>query len=360
MKKGIDISVYQGNIDFNKVKNSGIEFVIIRAGYSQTIDKKFYENAEKCQKANLPVMGVYLFSYALNAAQAKAEAKFTVDAVKKAGLGKDTIIFFDFEYDSLDYAKRNNITIKKAEVMEFTKTFCEEVEASGYRAGIYYNNDFYNRFYDLSLLDKYVKWMADWDDPLNHPCDIHQYSCKGSVPGIIGDVDMNYDRREQKDETIQNGSGNPKKTIDELAQEVLAGLWGNGDERKKRITDAGYDYDAVQKRVNELLASETKPEPIKKTIDELANEVIDGLWGNGDTRKKRLTEAGYDYDAVQKRVNEIIYGKVQTPSKSLDEIAREVIAGKWGNGEERKKKLTDAGYDYDTVQKRVNEMLKKK
>jgi len=90
-----------------------------------------------------------------------------------------------------------------------------------------------------------------------------------------------------------------------------------------------------------------------KTNEELADEVIKGLWGNGKERKDRLTAAGYDYYAVQKIVNERLLGK-----KSNEEIAKEVIQGKWGNGKERKDRLTAAGYDYYAVQKIVNDMLK--
>ena len=146
-----------------------------------------------------------------------------------------------------------------------------------------------------------------------------------------------------------------KKSIDEIAREVILGRWGNGKERKNRLTAAGYDYDAVQKRVNEILGK--TPEPSKKSIDEIAREVIAGKWGNGTDRKNRLTKAGYDYNAVQSRVNQML-GKTPQPSKkSIDEIAREVILGRWGNGKERKNRLTAAGYDYDAVQKRVNEIM---
>lgn len=92
-----------------------------------------------------------------------------------------------------------------------------------------------------------------------------------------------------------------------------------------------------------------------KTVDEIAKEVIAGKWGNGQDRKDRLTKAGYDYTAIQNRVNSLL-GKTET-KKSIDEIAREVIAGKWGNGSDRKKRLKAAGYDYKAVQKRVNELL---
>lgn len=90
-----------------------------------------------------------------------------------------------------------------------------------------------------------------------------------------------------------------------------------------------------------------------KTVDELAKEVIQGKWGAGDERKKRLTAAGYDYSAVQTRVNEMLSGK-----KTVDELAREVIVGKWSTGNERERLLKQAGYDYKAVQKRVNELLK--
>lgn len=94
----------------------------------------------------------------------------------------------------------------------------------------------------------------------------------------------------------------------------------------------------------------------KKTITEVAKEVIQGKWGNGATRKKRLLEAGYNYDEVQKKVNDLLN---QKPRKKSDTtIAKEVIQGKWGNGLTRKKRLTDAGYNYHTIQNIVNRLLK--
>lgn len=95
----------------------------------------------------------------------------------------------------------------------------------------------------------------------------------------------------------------------------------------------------------------------KKSVDVVAKEVLAGSWGNGEDRKKRLQAAGYDYQAVQAKVNELVKGTGN--KKSVDAVAKEVIAGKWGNGEDRKKKLQAAGYNYAAVQKRVNEMLKK-
>lgn len=93
----------------------------------------------------------------------------------------------------------------------------------------------------------------------------------------------------------------------------------------------------------------------QKSIEEIANEVIKGIWGNGNERKERLTNAGYDYMAIQNKVNEIVN---RAPSqKSIDKIAREVIRGQWGNGADRKQRLTNAGYDYTAIQNKVNELL---
>ena len=113
-----------------------------------------------------------------------------------------------------------------------------------------------------------------------------------------------------------------------------------------------------------LVKKEKKEEPkvpteTKKSVEEIAREVLAGEWGNGTDRKNRIASAGYDYSAVQAKVNEIINGSTPTssPKKSVDEIAREVIQGKWGNGADRKKRLIEAGYDYSEVQKKVNQLL---
>lgn len=146
-----------------------------------------------------------------------------------------------------------------------------------------------------------------------------------------------------------------KKSVTEVAKEVLAGKWGNGDARKTALKNAGYDYDAVQAEVNRLAKGNTTA---KKSVEEIAQEVIAGKWGNGDERKNRITAAGYDYNAVQKAINTKLSGSASKATKSVTEVAKEVIAGKWGNGKKREEKLTAAGYNYEAVQKKVNELLK--
>lgn len=137
------------------------------------------------------------------------------------------------------------------------------------------------------------------------------------------------------------------KTIDQLANDVINGKLGSGDARKKAL---GSQYDAVQNRVNEILGAKPVVKSPVKTIQQLVDETLAGKHGNGDARKKSL---GSNYNAVMNVIN-----KKSAPSKSIDTVAREVIAGKFGNGADRQKNVEKAGYNYNVVQKRVNEILK--
>ena len=120
------------------------------------------------------------------------------------------------------------------------------------------------------------------------------------------------------------------KSVDVIAAEVMAGKWGNGEARKQALIKAGYDYAAVQAAVNKLAKGETKPvpkpeppKPTKKSNAEIAKEVMAGKWGNGEDRKKRLQAAGYDYSAIQAEVNKLASGgskgyKVQVTASALN------------------------------------------
>ena len=146
-----------------------------------------------------------------------------------------------------------------------------------------------------------------------------------------------------------------KKSVEEIAKEVIKGLWGNGLERKTKLAAAGYDYNAVQKLVNETLnKSQTTVKADKKSNEEIANEIIKGVWGNNPGRKKKLIAAGYDYTAIQNLVDKKLR---QTGHKSNEVIAKEVIKGLWGNGQERKDRLIAAGYDYTAIQNLVDKKL---
>ena len=162
-----------------------------------------------------------------------------------------------------------------------------------------------------------------------------------------------------------SGSTDTQETdLTAIAQEVIAGKWGNGTDRAQRLTAAGYDAQAVQNRVNQLLGGGSAPsqpaKPAQKTVEQIAQEVIQGKWGNGADRAQRLTAAGYDAQAVQNRVNQLLSGDTSSakpPRKTVEQIAQEVIQGKWGNGTDRAQRLTAAGYDAQAVQNKVNQLL---
>ena len=154
------------------------------------------------------------------------------------------------------------------------------------------------------------------------------------------------------DETPGNSASSD---LDSVAQEVLQGLWGNGQERFDNLTNAGYNAQAVQDTVNNILNGETTSDSANSDLDSVANEVIQGLWGNGQERYDSLTRAGYDAQAVQDRVNSLLNGG--NDISDLESVANEVIQGLWGNGQERFDNLTNAGYDAQAVQNRVNELL---
>jgi lysozyme len=144
------------------------------------------------------------------------------------------------------------------------------------------------------------------------------------------------------------------KSLNTVANEVLQGLWGNGQERFDRLSNAGYNAQAIQDRVNAILNDETPSNSAGSDLDSVAQEVLQGLWGNGQERFNRLTDAGYDAEEVQDKVNSLLGGE---DTVDLNTVANEVIQGLWGNGQERYDNLSRAGYDAQAIQDRVNELL---
>lgn len=153
------------------------------------------------------------------------------------------------------------------------------MESGGYYAGFYTSASHAASVVSEEVRKRYAAWIAQWSSKCTYSGQygIWQYSSDGSVNGISGsvDMDMSYVDYPSVIKSGYNGysktNATAKKTVDELAKEVIAGSWGNGDEGKSRLTAAGYDYDAVQKKVNELCGVSSK-----KTVTELAKEVIAG------------------------------------------------------------------------------------
>ena len=313
MIKGIDVSSWQGVVDYRKVKASGIDFVIIRAGFGREVSQKdncFEQNYKNAKAAGLDV-GAYWYSYADSAEDAVREARACMEVIK--GKKFEYPIYFDLEEQSR-FAKGRNFCDS------VIKAFCGEVEKNGYLAGLYCSTYYLNNYISNAVAGKYELWVAQYNYRCTYTANkygIWQYSSEGRINGIGGNVDMDYCytdypaivknggyngyKKATTKKTTSTATAVKKKTVDELAKEVIAGKWAAGDERKQKLTAAGYDYNAVQKRVNELMAK-----PQLKSVGEIANEVIQGKWGNGDERKQKLTSAGYDYGKVQTRVNELM------------------------------------------------------
>lgn len=197
IKSGIDVSYHQnkkGNIDWKKVKESGVEYAIIRAGYGKnTMDEQFIENIVGANAAGIKI-GVYWFIYALNESDAIENAKRCIDTI---ALYKDIIelkVWCDYEYDSDKYSIKNDVVQTKESRTRIVKAFLHTLEEYGYDVGVYANPDYLNnKFLDLS---EYPLWLAYYTDEESKAKKYNpfmwQYSSKGSVPGINGNVDLNY------------------------------------------------------------------------------------------------------------------------------------------------------------------------
>lgn len=183
--KGIDVSNYQGKIDWAKVKASGISFVIIRAGWGKTnVDPKFRANIEGAMNAGLDI-GIYWFLYAKNENDIVLNAKKCYEVIEPYRKAINMKVWADWEYDSDKYKPGLN----KATRTQWIKKFCEEMTKYAYSVGIYANPDYLkSKFNDIS---EYPLWLAYYAtskgkyEPL-----MWQYTSSGRVDGIVGRVDM--------------------------------------------------------------------------------------------------------------------------------------------------------------------------
>ena len=300
MLKGIDVSGSQGNIEWTTLKEkTDTKFTIIKLGniYDEDenyIDSKFEKNYKECIKNNIPV-GVYVYNYCNSIETLKRGANWVLEVLNKRALNLP--VYLDMEDKTIVSEGKEALT---NQCNEFAKILTN----AGYKVGVYANLNWLENYLEPQKFNSNISvWVAQYYKECEYEgeYDIWQYSSSGKVDGISGNVDMNYLYNES---IIKNTDNKPEnKTIDELAQEVIDGKWGNGEDRKKRLEEAGYDYNKVQDKVNSILSTP------KKSIETLAKEVIDGKWGNGTERKNKLEKAGYDYNKVQNKVNELLESK---------------------------------------------------
>lgn len=446
---GIDISEHNGDIDLRGYVG---KFVIIRVGWGNfTEDKKFKRNVAECKRLGIP-FGVYHYSYAFNPDTAKKEAEAVLRAIEPYRTDIRVGVWFDME-DADHWKVNHGWKISRATIEPICYMFCKIIEDAGYYSGIYCSQSWLQYLGESN--NRFDKWVASWgtnDGTLQNNTKeygtLHQYTSRPLDRDIMYADISRYDMTAKETElkapsesdryyiSTSKGGLNRAIVINKVTGSVLPNCVGyaygrfmemakiescklstadaerwyghisdgyeRGTEpkvgaiicfRKGSASNAkdGHGHVAVVEKVNadgSVLCSmsnyggkrwelKTYSKPYNtstglifqgyiynpyleekgyngvqmKSIDELAQEVLNGVWGNGWNRENALKQAGYDYDAVQKRVNEIMH------ERKIEAVAREVIAGKYGNGWTRKRKLKKAGYDYNEVQKKVNELM---
>lgn len=189
---GIDVSEHNGVVNWPAVKKAGIGFTVIRTGYGTShVDKQFAANMAGAAAQGIPI-GIYHFSYALTAAGAKAEADFVLSLLAPYK-GKITLpVFFDFEYDTVDYAKKQGVTLSKDAFNDHTVAFCERIKAAGYTPGTYYNLDYYRNYVEKDRFSGLAIWYAQYAGaPTVTDYDLWQFSSSYTIPGLGGRFDAN-------------------------------------------------------------------------------------------------------------------------------------------------------------------------
>jgi GH25 family lysozyme M1 (1,4-beta-N-acetylmuramidase) len=463
MKIGIDVSSYQGNIDWNKVKSDGVEFAILKVIRKDlNPDKQFENNWKGCKEVGLPVLSIYNYSYATTVSKGVGDA---IEVLKILN-GRKAKVCLDVE----DACQKGLGSL----LIDIINAYADVILSAGLDFCVYTGWSFYNTYIKPFGGIKHPLWIAKYYQNTGSFVESNkpnvsnmigwQFTSKGRVNGINGNVDMNIwyekmegDKMKTRSAVVslaqtwigkKESDGSHKSIIDiynsykphprgyELKYtdawcagtvsalsiklgytdiipvecscqkmiELFKGL-GSWIEDENRTPKAGdiifYDWqdsgsgdnqgwsdhvgivekvsgttitviegnydNAVKRRTLQVngkyirgygipkydAESETQTSE-KKSITEIAKEVLAGKWGNGSERKRRLIQAGYDYSSVQEKVNELAS---TSKKKSVTEIAKEVIQGKWGNGADRKSALEKAGYDYETIQKKVNELL---
>ncbi|ENZ13280.1 GH25 family lysozyme [Enterocloster clostridioformis] len=434
--KGIDVSHWQGTIDWNKVKAAGIQFAIIKAGGSDAgtyTDSKWEANYKGAKAAGIPV-GAYYFvgKDCVTAAAGKADAERFIQILK--GKQLEYPVYMDNEAQPAS---------AKAGITEATIAFCETMEAAGYFVGIYGSavSGFKERMDDSKLTD-YAHWVAQYASKCTYSgkYGIWQYSSKGSVDGISGNVDMDYGyidypsiiktggfngytkestpapvASSQRDSIIAQARAWLGKKESDGSHKVIIDTYNSHKPLARgyamKYTDAWcatfVSAVSIKCGLTDILPTECSCGEMialfKKLGEWIENDahvpkpgdIIFYDWqdsGSGDNTgwpdHVGIVEAvsgstitvieGNKSDAVGRRTLQVggkyirgygvpkyAEGSGSTPApepaltKTVDELAKEVIDGKWGNGTERKNRLTAAGHDYAAVQAKVNALLKK-
>ena len=187
--KGIDISEWNGTLNFTSLKNNnGIEFVIIRCGYGTTIDDKFIENVKGCESAGLPY-GLYHFCYATTLKEVQEEEEYVKGLISKYCTKKPFVVCLDFEGDTVKKAAAKGVTIGKTEFNAWQQHWCKYFTALGYKTPVYLNYSYYKNWYNSSMLGSYGLWCAYYQNECFADYAVWQQSSTYKINGKNFDLD---------------------------------------------------------------------------------------------------------------------------------------------------------------------------
>ncbi len=305
---GIDISKWQGNFDFDLAKKDGVSFAIIKGGGGDNVlykDTMFERNYIQAKEKSLPI-GCYWFSRATSVFEAEKEAEYFYSNIL-FGKQFELPIYIDVEHKDM-------LSLGKRTLTDIIKKWCSILENKGFYVGIYSTAFAFSAYMFDDELKRYTHWIAEWSSKCSYSdknvLGIWQFGGEtnlirtNKIAGVVCDQNYMYvDFPKTIKELQLNGFSNTNtntKSVTELAKEVIAGKWGIGSDRKKRLNDAGYDYSAVQEKVNELLNVIVTKETLKSPAEPKSLKVGDKVRLSGDAYVfgKTTKFASFVYDTT--------------------------------------------------------------
>ena len=300
-KKGIDVSEFQGKVDWEKVKNSGVEFAILRCGYgmdfSNQDDVEYERNANECERLGIPY-GVYLMSYANTVEKARSEAKHVLRLIegRKISLG----VWYDIEDNGTSGA------INKETLTNIINTFCNTIKNAGHRVGVYANLNWLENKIEKTIKDNYDIWVAQYYSKCEYEGKyiMWQHTSSGKVNGISTNVDMNI-LYEDLPVINNNDNNNSKTNNSEIVKSLQRAL--------NKDYNCGLDVDGIigpltTKAVNNNMVRNFTVGEFAKWVQERLiakgyslNEFgVDGRYGNESEKKVKEFQAncGIDVDGI--------------------------------------------------------------
>lgn len=248
--EGPDISYHNGSVDIKRVRDAGYRRIGIRAGYGKNnVDQKYISNALACHNLGVNVL-LYWFSYAYTVAMAAAEAGYAVAQAAKCW--RKCPIAFDFEYDSVNYARKNGVRITKKIATDMAIAFLRTVKDAGYIPVLYANRDYLQNYFDMGRITAEVGtvyvWYARYTSALKAGEDniaVWQYASTAKIPGIRGNADMNRFYTDFAEDEIKQDR-EEKININVLDFQAAANLDGYRDASGNRLAEDGKDGPKTQ------------------------------------------------------------------------------------------------------------------